>query len=211
MMGNPVKIKNEKMNEVPNYGTGFAPYFLSLGLFVGALLLSIVFPLREPADVPRNGLSWFMGKFGVLTVIGVVQALVAAVLLLVELNLQVASIPLFLLFSILTSLTFIALIQLLVTVLGDPGRFIAIIILILQLTTSSGIFPLELIPNALQPFSVLLPMTYSVSGFKSVISSGDISFVWHNVAILSSYLIVFMILTIGYFQYKHKRQFEILS
>ena len=59
MMAGPVKVDNEKINKVPNYGTGFAPYFLSLGLFVGALLLSIVFPLREPAGVPRNGFNWF--------------------------------------------------------------------------------------------------------------------------------------------------------
>jgi putative membrane protein len=211
MMGNPVVIKNEKINEVPNYGTGFAPYFLSLGLFVGALLLSIVFPLKEPAAVPKNGWSWFIGKFGILAVIGVIQALIAAIVILYGLDLQVASLPLFLLFSIITSLTFIALIQLLVTVLGDPGRFLAIIILILQLTTSAGTFPLELIPNALQPVNALLPMTYSVSGFKSVISSGDFSFMWHNVAILVSFLAAFMILSVGYFNFKHKRQFEVLS
>jgi putative membrane protein len=210
MMGNPVVIKNEKINEVPNYGTGFAPYFLSLGLFVGALLLSIVFPLREPAGVPKNGWSWFISKFGILACIGVIQALIASALLLFGLDMQVESVPLFLLFSIITSLTYITLVQLLVTVLGDPGRFIAIIILILQLTTSAGTFPLELIPNALQPISALLPMTYTVSGYKSVISSGDFSYMWHNASILISYLAVFMVLTLSFFQFKHKRQFEVL-
>jgi putative membrane protein len=210
MIGNPVVINNKKINEVPNYGTGFAPYFLSLGLFVGALLLSIVFPLKEPVDVPKNSWSWFMSKFGILAIVGIVQALVATSLLLFGLDLQVESVPLFLLFSTITSLTFIALIQLLVTTLGDPGRFIAIIILILQLTTSAGTFPLELIPNALQPISAILPMTYSVSGLKAVISSGDFSFMWHNMAILAGYLSTFMLLTFGYFHFKHKRQFEIL-
>jgi putative membrane protein len=210
MMSKPVVIKNNKVNEVPNYGTGFAPYFLSLGLFVGALLLSIVFPIKEPVDVPKNSWSWFSSKFGILAIVGIIQALVAASLLLFGLNLQVESVPLFLFFSIITSLTFITLIQLLVTTLGDPGRFIAIIILILQLTTSAGTFPLELIPNALQPISSFLPMTYSVSGFKAVISSGGFSFMWHNIAILSCYLISFMLLTFSYFHFKHKRQFEIL-
>jgi putative membrane protein len=135
---------------------------------------------------------------------------VATSLLLYGLDLEVESVPLFLLFSIITSLTFIALIQLLVTTLGDPGRFIAIIILILQLTTSAGTFPLELIPNALQPISAILPMTYSVSGLKAVISSGDFSFMWHNMAILAGYLSTFMFLTFCYFHFKHKHQFEIL-
>src|SRR5699024_11220557 len=62
MIADPVKVKNEKINEVPNYGTGFAPYCLSLGLFVGALLLSIVFPLREPATTPTSGLNWFLDR-----------------------------------------------------------------------------------------------------------------------------------------------------
>ncbi|MFD2443122.1 YhgE/Pip family protein [Bacillus sp. CGMCC 1.16607] len=211
MMGSPVEIKNEKINKVPNYGTGFAPYFLSLGLFVGALLLSIVFPLREPADVPKNGWSWFISKFGILAGIGVIQALIAAALLLFGLDLHVESIPLFLLFAIITSITFIALVQMLVTVLGDPGRFIAIIVLILQLTTSAGTFPLELIPNALQPINAILPMTYSVSGFKSVISSGDFNFMWQNASVLFGFLGSFMILTFSYFNFKHKRQFEVLS
>ncbi|WP_442599095.1 YhgE/Pip family protein [Neobacillus sp. D3-1R] len=211
MMASPVNVKNEKINHVPNYGTGFAPYFLSLGLFVGGLLLSIVFPLREPVAVPKNAWSWFISKFGVLAGVGIIQALIASAILLFGLGLEVESVPLFLLFTIVTSLTFIALIQLLVTVLADAGRFVAIIILILQLTTSAGTFPLELIPNALQPISSLLPMTYSVSGFKSVISSGDYSYMWHNAFVLVGFLVACMILTLSFFSFKHKRQFEVLS
>lgn len=201
MISDPVKVKDEKVNAVPNYGTGFAPYFLSLGLFVGALLLSIVFPLRQSADVPKSGLGWFMSKFGILAVIGVIQALLADAVLLYGLNIEVQSVPYFILFSIITSLTFITLVQFLVTSLGDPGRFVAIIILILQLTTSAGTFPLELIPNALQIFNAWLPMTYSVSGFKAVISSGDFEFMWQQAGILAIFIGAMMIGTIAYFSF----------
>ncbi|CEG29621.1 YhgE/Pip domain-containing protein [Bacillus sp. B-jedd] len=211
MMADPVKVKNEKINEVPNYGTGFAPYFLSLGLFVGALLLSIVFPLREAAGTPRNGLSWFLGKFGILAGIGVVQALLADAILLGALGIHVESIPLFILFSIVTSLTFITLIQVLVTTLGDPGRFLAIIILILQLTTSAGTFPLELIPGFLQHFNAFLPMTYSVAGFKAVISSGDFAFMTQNMLVLIGFSVVFALGTLGYFITMHKKKYAILA
>ncbi|MGG4490443.1 YhgE/Pip family protein [Metabacillus idriensis] len=199
MISEPVKVKDEKVNAVPNYGTGFAPYFLSLGLFVGALLLSIVFPLRQAAGVPKSAIGWFMSKFGILAVIGVIQALLADAVLLYGLNIEVQSVPYFILFSIITSLTFITLVQFLVTTLGDPGRFVAIIILILQLTTSAGTFPLELIPNALQIFNAWLPMTYSVSGFKAVISSGDFAFMWHQAGILAIFIGAMMIGTIAYF------------
>lgn len=208
MISEPVKVKSEVENGVPNYGTGFAPYFLSLGLFVGALLLSIVYPMRDPAGEPRSGTAWFSGKVAVPAAVGILQALLADAVLILGLGVEVKSLPLFILFSILTSFTFIAMVQFLVTTLGDPGRFVAILILILQLTTSAGTFPLELIPDALQPFNLLLPMTYSVSGFKAVISSGDIGFMWENVWILSGFMMMMLAGTWAYFVYKFKKDYD---
>ncbi len=208
MFASPVKVKTEKMAEVPNYGTGFTPYFLSLGLFVGALLLSIVYPLRDTVGIPKSGFSWFISKFGVLLSVGIIQALVADVILLFGLGVEVQSIPYFILFSIVTSLSFIALIQCLVTAFGDAGRFIAIITLIIQLTTSAGTFPLELIPKFLQPFNAWLPMTYSVSGLKAVVSSGDFNFMWQNIGILMIFIVALSLGTIVSLTWMHKRQFR---
>ncbi len=208
MFASPVKVKTEKMAEVPNYGTGFTPYFLSLGLFVGALLLSIVYPLRDTVGVPKSGFSWFISKFGVLLSVGIIQAIVADVILLFGLGVEVQSIPYFILFSIITSLAFIALIQCLVTAFGDAGRFIAIITLIIQLTTSAGTFPLELIPKFLQPFNAWLPMTYSVSGLKAVVSSGDFDFMWQNIGMLMIFIVVLSLGTIASLTLMHKRQFK---
>lgn len=205
MIGSPVKVNKEEINTVPNYGTGFAPYFISLGLFVGALLITIVYPLRSHVIEPINGFSWFLGKFGIIAIVSIAQVILVDSILLFGLGIQVESIPYFVLASIITSLTFMTLIQFLVTLMGDTGRFIAIVILILQLTTSAGTFPLELIPNTLQPISAFLPMTYSVKAFKAVISSGDLSFMWSNLVILSCYILVAMGLTISFFVFKHKR------
>lgn len=211
MMANPVEVDNEKINEVPNYGTGFAPYFLSLGLYVGALLLSIVYPLREPSIVPTSGFNWFLRKTIGLGIIGVLQAIIAASLLLFGLGIEVQNVFLFYLFAIFTSWTYIALIQFLVTCFDDPGRFMAIIILILQLTTSAGTFPLELIPNFLQPFNLFLPMTYTVNGFKAVISSGDFSVMWYNTGIIALFTIVCLLLTLSYFVVMFKRKFATMQ
>ncbi|WP_176546797.1 YhgE/Pip family protein, partial [Bacillus pseudomycoides] len=207
MFASPVKVETEKVTEVPNYGTGFTPYFLSLGLFVGALLLSIVFPLRETVGIPKSGFSWFVSKFGVLLAVGVIQALVADAVLLLGLGVEVQSVPYFILFSIITSLAFIALVQFLVTTFSDAGRFIAILTLILQLTTSAGTFPLELIPKPLQIFNAWFPMTYSVSGYKAVISSGDYSFMWQNAGILMMFIVLLSLGTIGTLTWMHKRQY----
>jgi putative membrane protein len=205
MMGEPVKVDKNEINTVPNYGTGFAPYFVSLGLFVGALIISIVFGLREPAVQPASAREWFFGKLGVITIIGVVQALLVDLVLLVGLGIEVQSLPLFIMTTIITSMVFVTLIQMLVTTLADAGRFIAILVLIMQLTTSAGTFPLALIPEALQPFNVFFPMTYSVQAFKAVISSGDLAYMWQNNLILLAYMAGFMVVTFTYLTIHFKR------
>ncbi len=207
MFANPVSLDVVKSTEVPNYGTGFAPYFISLGLFVGALLLTIVYSVKEPANRPASGWSWFVGKLLTMVLIGVAQAAIADLVLLYGLGLEVQSVPLFFLFTILTSVAFMALIQFLVTVLQHPGRFVAIVILIFQLTGSAGTFPLELIPGWLQATSAWLPMTYSVSGLKAVISSGDYAFMRDNALILLAFFALFAAMTFVYFMIAYRKEY----
>ncbi|MUT67743.1 YhgE/Pip domain-containing protein [Paenibacillus sp. NEAU-GSW1] len=206
MFASPIDVETVVANSVPNYGTGFAPYFVSLGLFVGALLLTIVFSVREPAVQPANGWSWFISKLLVLIAVGLIQTVIVDAVLLLGLNMEVTNVGQFFLFSFITSITFMSLIQFLVTVFDQPGRFIAIVVLIFQLTTSAGTFPLELIPNWMQSFNAWLPMSYSVSGFKDVISSGDTSALWSNAGILLVFFAVFSVLTLAYFVIAHRKQ-----
>ncbi|MEK5208219.1 YhgE/Pip domain-containing protein [Psychrobacillus sp. FSL H8-0510] len=206
MVASPVDVEVEGVNEVPNYGTGFTPYFLSLGLFVGALLISIVFPFVQSAIKPTSGSSWFFSKISVLGIVGIIQSLVVVAIALFALKLEPQSVGLFILSTIITSFTYLAIVQLLVTVLGDPGRFVAIVILILQLTTSAGTFPLELIPQPLQIFNKFLPMTYSVQSFKASISTGNMSNFWSTNSVLLGFMIVCFALTFGYFMLMFKKR-----
>ncbi|BAQ09801.1 yhge/pip domain protein [Bacillus sp. OxB-1] len=208
MAAAPVSVDKEGINHVPNYGTGFAPYFLSLGLFVGALLLSIVFPLVEPAIKPTGPFRWFASKVSVLAAVGLIQALIAVAVVKFGLGMETENTPLFILTAIITSYTFIAIVQMFVSLFGDAGRFMAILVLILQLTTSAGTFPLELIPEPLQFFNTLLPMTYSVHAFKGAISTGDIGFLWANNGILLAFTGACLAITFGYFALIFTRRYS---
>lgn len=208
MMAGPVTVVNDSIHHVPNYGTGFAPYFMSLGLFVGALLLSIVYPLYDPAGKPKRSLSWLASKSGVLIVIGFVQALVLDVAMVYLLGLEVDAPLQFFGFSWLASITFLMIVQLLVTVLGNPGRFVAIILLILQLTTSAGTFPLELIPRALQPFNALLPMTYTVAGYKEILSGDGAQYLQSATIYLLLVSLACLGLLWGYFRIAWKKKYR---
>ncbi|MBD3921531.1 YhgE/Pip domain-containing protein [Paenibacillus sp. PR3] len=206
MFAGPVEVSEKKLTSVPNYGTGFAPYSLGLGLFVGALLSTIVLPMRDSAGRPRNGGSWFTSKALLFILVGIVQTLLADVILLYAIGLEVQSVGWFIGLSLVTSLSFMMIIQFFVTLLDQPGRFISIIILILQLTSSSGTYPKELVPAWLQTVGEWMPMTYAVAGFKAAISSGDFALVRSSMGTLAIYGAVFAALTLGYFMLKHKQQ-----
>jgi len=206
MFAAPVEVSEKKLTTVPNYGTGFAPYSLSLGLFVGALLSTIVLPMRGSAGRPRGGGSWFASKALLFVLVGVIQALIADAILLYGIGLGVQSVGWFVALSIVTSLTFMMIIQFIVTMLDQPGRFIAIIILILQLTSSSGTYPKELVPVWLQHVGDWMPMTYAVSGFKAVISSGDFGLVRSSIGTLGIYAVAFAALSLVLFVAMHKRR-----
>ncbi|WP_410771742.1 YhgE/Pip family protein [Fontibacillus sp. BL9] len=204
MYAEPIEISEQKMSEVPNYGTGFAPYFLSLGLFVGALISTLVVPLRGTSVEGATGWNRFVSRALSFGGMSLVQSLLATMLTLYGLGLEVQSVPMFYLFSFITSLCYMFIIQALVTWLENPGRFLAILILIFQLTTSAGTFPLELIPNWMKAFNPILPMTYSVSGYKAVVSTGDLGHAWQQLGVLAGFGVVFLAITLLYFiTHKH--------
>lgn len=194
----PVKVETQAYNEVPNYGTGFSPYFISLGLYVGCMLLTIVYSMRKPTQLPASSTSWYASKTMTVLMIATVQAVILGVAMLFILDLEVLHLGAYLAMMIVTSVAFMMLIQLLCTVLNDVGRFIAIVLLILQLTSSAGTFPLELVPNWLQAINPLLPMTYSVVGLKQAISSADMNLYGENLAILLLFAFVCSLLTFVY-------------
>ncbi|MGR6542163.1 YhgE/Pip family protein [Paenibacillus tundrae] len=211
MYAEPVQVEEQKHNEVPNYGTGFSPYFLSLGLFVGALIATLVVPTRNSSVTDASGWNRFVSRTLAFTLMSAIQSLLASWLVLSGLGLEVKSVPLFLLFSFVTSLSFMYIIQALVTWLENPGRFLAILMLIFQLTTSAGTFPLELIPNWLRVFNPWLPMTYSVTGYKAVISSGQFGVAWDQIGLLLIFAIVGLAGSFTYFMVHRAEKNEVVQ
>jgi len=202
----PVQLTTSAYAPVPNYGTGFTPYFLSLGLYVGAMLLTIVYSMRDTATIPKTATSWYVGKTTIVLIASVLQAIVASVALILILKLDIVHLPAYFLFTILTSVSFMMLIQFLCVAMGNAGRFIAIVLLILQLTSSAGTFPLELVPDWLQTVNPLLPMTYSVTGLKYAISSGNMELLWGAVWPMLMYTFGFSILTYLYMNIAFKKK-----
>ena len=200
----PVNVSTDAIDPVPNYGTAFAPYFLSLSLWVGALI--IFFGIYLDADekfqlLSRRSDKRIIRSFSYL-VIGLMQAVLLALVLQFGLGLQINHPLAFYLACCLVSMVFIAIVQFLIVFLKDIGKFLAIALLILQLTSCGGTFPMETVPkffNLLYPF---MPMTYSVGLFKDTISGTGAMGLDKNSLVLMGILVVIMLFTVlfTYFQ-----------
>ncbi|EPR13162.1 YhgE/Pip domain-containing protein [Ruminiclostridium papyrosolvens] len=193
----PVKITEKKVYGIPDYGTAFTPYFVSLSLWVGALLMFFAIYLDEEVRFRRfSSESKGYMRFFAYTFIGIAQALVLDIVILKGLHLEVANMGLFVLTSIIISLSFTSIMRFLLVQLRDVGKFIAILLLILQLTSCGGTFPMELVPrffNVLNPF---MPMTYSVNALREVISGINDGFLAQNLIVLVAIMTGFLILNL---------------
>jgi putative membrane protein len=199
VMADPVEVESKPLHEVKTYGMGFASYFIPLSLWVGALMLYFILSMQEYRWTlsPVSSTALVLGKFSTLAVIGVFQAVIVSFALTEGLGLQVMHSGEFYLFNILMSLTSIAIIGLLIARFGTgPGRFIAIVLLILQLTSSGGTFPLEMVPSFFQNLHNFLPMTYGVEGLRSIIAGGDDTKVLRDLTILGSILVSVLVIQI---------------
>ncbi|MEE1130659.1 MAG: YhgE/Pip domain-containing protein [Caryophanon sp.] len=209
MMASPVHLSKTVVNEVPNYGTGFAPYFISLGLAVGGLLIAQIYDYVSAYRRPTSGTAWFMSKMSVLVLISLAQATFVTIVVM-AIGVDVTHPLMMFGVSFLASMAFISIVQMLVTWLGDVGKFLALIVLIVQLVTSAGTFPIELIPSALQQFYGMLPMTYSVEAFRAIISTGDMNVLRNSSIIITLFTLPSIAMTYTYFlvKYRHVKRAE---
>ncbi|MCX7843734.1 MAG: YhgE/Pip domain-containing protein, partial [Clostridia bacterium] len=194
----PVITKQEPFDAVPNYGTAFAPYFLSLSMWVGALIIFFAIYLDSDGKfrlLSRNSQNKLLRSFAYL-LIGLVQAILLGTILKVFLGLAVKHLFLYYGACCLISMAFISIVQFLMVFLKDIGKFLTIALLILQLTSCGGTFPMETVPeffNILYPY---MPMTYSVGILKEAISGTNGTNVGFNFVVLAGILVVFMALTV---------------
>src|SRR5690606_40002841 len=85
-------------------------------------------------------------------------------------------------------ITFVALNYMLIALLGNVGRFLSIVILMLQLASSAGTYPVELLPDFFRSIHEYLPMTYSVQGLRAILSSGNLDTVVRCAHVLLGFL-----------------------
>lgn len=207
-MANPVKSETTKRGDVPNYGYALAPYVLSLSLFVGAIALNIIYPIRKTFAEQENAFRWWLAKASVTGMAAFIQATILMLIMVYCLGL-VPDHPVNFIGAIyLTSFVYMSIVSLLVIVLDNPGRFLAMVLLVLQLGSSEGTFPIQTANGFFQAVNPLVPMTYSIRALRQAISGclGS-SFYSDSMWVLAGFLLAANLLMIGFFIYRGKRKF----
>ena len=194
----PVTIQKDNVTSIKNYGTAFAPYFMSLSLWVGALILfvGVYLDTEGKFKILSRASEHRVARSFIYLLIGFIQALALAVAIKYGLGLEVDNIWLYYGSCCLVSMVFISIVQFLMVHLKDVGKLLSIVLLILQLTSCGGTFPMETVPKFFSYLFPYMPMTYSVGLFKQAITEPNSNDIVFNSCVLVGILAVFMILTI---------------
>ena len=207
-IANPVKSETTEKGNVPNYGYALAPYVLSLSLFVGAIVLNVIYPIRKTFSEQESAIRWWLSKASVAGVAAFMQATILMLVMVFFLGLTPEHPAHFIGAIYLTSFAYMSIVSLLVIVLDNPGRFLAMVLLVLQLGSSEGTFPIQTANGFFQAINPLVPMTYSIRALRQAISGGlDNAFYGGSMWVLAGFLLVANLLTIGFFAYRGKRKF----
>lgn len=193
----PIKVEEQDYAGVDSYGVGFAPYFMSISLWVGALIMLIIF-YYDPEDrfklLGRKASHKFLRSslyFG----IAIAQGIVLGFLLKLGLGFSVTNMWLYYGTCVLISLVFTSIMQFLILNFGDVGKFLGILLLVLQLAASAGTFPIETVPSFFQGLYAFMPMNYTIRLIKESLIKIDSGMIWSNASVLIGILIVFIALT----------------
>lgn len=207
-LAKPVLSETNARGDVPNYGYALAPYVLSLSLFVGALAVNVIYPIRKTFAEQENAFRWWLAKVSVVGTATFAQATILMLIMVYCLGLTPDHPGHFIGAVYLTSFVYMSIVSLLVIVLDNPGRFLAMILLVLQLGSSEGTFPIQTANGFFQAVNPLVPMTYSIRALRQAILGGlNNSFYTDSMWVLAGFLLAANVLMLGFFIYRGKRKF----
>lgn len=197
-ISSPVGLEQDDLAQAEGFGEGFAPFFIPLALFVGALITWLLLrPLPSRAlATPAPGWRTAMAGYLPALAIGVGQVAVMLAVIHWGVGLQMSSALGTVAFTLLVAATFLALQQMLTAVLGPAAGKVAILaLLMLQLASSGGTYPVETTPAFFRAVHPLLPMSYAVTGLRQTITGGVDGRLWLSVGVLGATLLASLAIT----------------
>ena len=203
ILSNPLNLSKTDNDQVPVNGIAMAPYMISVALFVAAISTNMIFAKLPSGRHPESRWAWLKSRAeinGIIAVLAGILVYGGVHLIGLTANHEMRTFILI----ILTSLVFMSMVTALTTWNSRIGAFFSLILLLLQLASSAGTYPLALTNYFFRAINPWLPMSYSVSGLRQTISmTGNIH---HQVIFLAVILVLFICL--GMLAYQPKKMEE---
>ena len=190
----PVELEENSLYPMRNYGTAMTPFYSVLSLWVGMTLLVSMFSVEAHGEY--NHMEVYFGKLLLFLTIGMTQALIVALGDLYLLKIYCVNPALFVTGILFASITFVAIVYSLVSVFGNVGKVVAIILLVLQVAGSGGTFPIQLTPKFFQVINPYLPFTYAISFAREAIGGVVQSVLVKDIVIMLIYIVVAILISI---------------
>ncbi len=189
----PIEIVNESLYPVANYGAGMTPFYTVLCLWVGALLL--VSLLSVDVHGEYSHIEIYLGRGFTFLSIAIIQALIVSLGDIYLLKIKILNPALFVGLSIFTSTVFISIVYSLVSLFGNIGKAVAVILLVIQVAASGGTFPIQVTPQFFQNVNPFLPFTYAISAQRESVAGVYMPNLTKDIYALLIFMVVFVVIS----------------
>lgn len=189
----PVSLTDAHVHAADSWGEGFAPFFISLALWVGALITWLLLrPLQTRALMTSvNGFRMAWGSLNSALVLSLGQVTILLTVMHFAIGLTMRNVVATFALTLLTAAAFFALQQFFQVTLGSAvGKVVVIVLLMVQLASAGGTYPIQTTPDFLQAISPYMPMTYAVTGLREAITGGIEGRFWTCVVVLAAIFVV---------------------
>ena len=167
---NPVQLSENKLYHIKNYGSAMTPFYTVLSIWVGALLMSSLLTTKvEDEEGKYKPCEKYFGRWILFLVISLLQTLVITLGDMYVLGTQAVSPYRFVFYGLLISALFSSIIYTIVHLLGNVGKAVCIILLVLQLGSSGGTFPIQMTSSFFQALYPKVPFTYSIGLLREAV------------------------------------------
>lgn len=195
----PVEITKEQVYEVENYGSAMAPFYTTLAIWVGGVVMAAMLKagVREKDLIGLTNVKnhqKYLGRYLLFLILGLLQATLICLGDLYFLGIQCKSPLLFLLAGWVSSLVYVNIIYTLCVSFGDIGKAISVILMVLQVAGTGGNFPIELAPAFFQKLYHALPFVYSMNAMRETVAGFYGNYYWDQLGTLLLYLIPSLLL-----------------
>ena len=167
---NPVQLSENRLYHIKNYGSAMTPFYTVLSIWVGALLMSSLLTTKvEDEEGKYKPYEKYFGRWILFLVISLLQTLVITLGDMYILGTQAVSPYRFVFYGLLIASLFSSIIYTIVHLLGNVGKAICIILLVLQLGSSGGTFPIQMTSSFFQALYPKVPFTYSIGLLREAV------------------------------------------